>query len=69
MPKMSAHAEKPVSRRLERQVRSIVNELLMMDNCAGCGKRLSIHDMDTDVESGASYCIECVQAPHSGQSR
>ena len=54
--------EKPISRKLDKQVARIVNLIFMEANCAGCGERKSIHDMDTDVETGKSYCAGCIPA-------
>jgi hypothetical protein len=58
MPNTQAK-EKPVSRRLERQVRQLVNAIFMEVECSGCHKRASIHDMELNVETGEYTCEAC----------
>lgn len=55
----------PVSKRLERQVRSIVNEIFQKTECAGgCGCRLPMDEMTLDGDE--FYCDKCLDE-HIGE--
>ena len=51
--------EKPITKRLERQIQAVVNSIFMEANCAGCGERHSIHDMDLNCDTGEFTCETC----------